>query len=453
VSGEGPARMRPHPWIARAITVGGLAICAIVAFRSSPLQLEEPLTYALLGCAVCAAVAYVDFEETIFIDASIVPLLLAAIFLGPSTGFVLAILVEAAAWARQRYRVSAALINALATGGPNLIAAEIFQQFGERTGVGFYVAIACATGLSLVLNFVLLVGLLRLLDGRPLRMGLASWRRVIPAFVLNAVLVIAAANVYVNVGLGAVVFVLVVVLAFAYLLAEVFAARERADRIADLAESKRRLVAQALGAEDHERRRMADSLHDGPVQDLMAARQELAELEGRSGEDHSRLDHALERAVFQLRKAVAELHPAVLERRGVGRALEDFVQEQAERAGFTATLEIDPVAARSPDRLVYAITRELVTNAAKHSKASHLQVRLTRKEETLSIFVQDDGQGMDESRRRQAAVDGHVGLASIEDRIDALGGKFAVKRPPQGGTACEVDLPLSRLVGADLGVS
>jgi two-component system NarL family sensor kinase len=446
VSGEGERR-RPHRWAVRLVAGGCLAVCAFEAFRHPEPQLTDPLTIALIACAICAAIAYVDFEGTIFLDGSLVPLLLAAIFIGPAAAFVLPLVAEATAWARQRYRVSAALINATVTAAPNLLAAEIFMRVDSRTGFEFYVAIAGATAMTLILNFVLLVTLIGFHDGRPIRPVLSHWRRVVPAFVLNVVLVVAAANVYVNVGAGALAFVLVVVLAFAYLITQVFAARERAERISDLASSRRRLVAQALGAEDRERRRLANYLHDGPVQDLMVVRQELAEATPDVMTQSSHLDTAIESAISQLRQVVSELHPAVLERRGVGRALEVLAREQAERAGFTVSVEIDRLAAQSPDRLVYAVARELVVNVAKHARASHVYVRLTREERKLVISVEDDGRGIDPARRRQAALAGHIGLASIEDRVDAIGGAFSIRPAATGGTVCRVELPEERLAG------
>jgi signal transduction histidine kinase len=404
--------------------------------------LTDPLTFALVACALCAAVAYVDFEDSIFIDASIVPLLLAAIFVGPLATFAVVIAAEAGAWARQRYRISAALINALATGAPSVIAALIFERVETRTGTGFYVAIAAVSAGALILNFVILVPLISLLDRRPLTAGFSHVLRVFPAFALNVVLVIAAANVYVNVGLAAVVFVLAVILAFTYLVAQVFRAREQTIRVAHLASSRQHLAAQVLNAENRERRRLASALHDGPVQDLLTARQDLHEGATPDHQTSARLDRVLGHALDQLRDVVAELHPAVLERRGIGVALKAVAREQAQRTGLVVDINIDVRVASSRSGLTYTIARELITNAGRHACAKHLRIRLAPTMNALLIEVEDDGVGLTLARRRDALADGHIGLASIEDRVEAVGGTFSVENTPGGGTTCRVVLPL-----------
>ena len=179
---------------ARLIALIGLGICAVVAVQAPHDHLTDPLTFALVACALCAAVAYVDFEDSIFIDASIVPLLLAAIFVGPLATFAVVTAAEVGAWARQRYRVSAALINTLATGAPSVIAALIFERVGTRTGTGFYVAIAAVSAGALMLNFAILVSLIALLYGDAVSNSLRANAGMLPAIAIPIAVAVAAVD-------------------------------------------------------------------------------------------------------------------------------------------------------------------------------------------------------------------------------------------------------------------
>jgi len=96
----------------------------------------------------------------------------------------------------------------------------------------------------------------------------------------------------------------------------------RAERIDQLAALRGRLVAEALDAEDRERRRLAEALHDEAIQNLLAARQELGEAERGDGESLWRARVGVDRTVDQLRTAIFELHPHLLESAGLPAALE-----------------------------------------------------------------------------------------------------------------------------------
>jgi signal transduction histidine kinase len=442
------AEFSPRAWqpiAARSIAGFGLLGCLAAAIADTSENLTDPLTLALLVCAFCAAVASVDFEGTVFIDASIVPLLLAAIFAGPAAAFVVVLVAELGAWTRQRYRLSAALINAFATGAPTVLAAELFARVDSRSGAAFYLVIGATGIVALLLNFVLLISLISLLDQKPIRPGLSQLPRVVPAICLDIVLVVAAAAVYSNVGLGAAIFVLLSVFAYTYLVAQVFAARESAARVAELAASRQHLAAQVLDAEQRERRRLANALHDGPVQNLLAARQELQEEDGASAYPLARVNRALEEAVRELRSIVSELHPAMLDRRGVGSVVERVAREQGSRAGLSVHVDVDPEAGGSADTLLYTVARELILNVVKHAEAQNLWLRLGSEPGALVLEVSDDGVGLSVDRRRDALLEGHIGLAAIEDRVEAARGTFTLQERATGGTTCRITVPVGHL--------
>ena len=109
---------------------------------------------------------------------------------------------------------------------------------------------------------------------------------------------------------------------------------ERDRRLRALADERGRLVAQALTAEDRERQRLAELLHDDAIQNLLVARQELRDHHRRHDEDsYRRADEALAVTVDRLRGEIFELHPYVLDHAGLRAALTAHAESAARRAG------------------------------------------------------------------------------------------------------------------------
>src|SRR5919202_447781 len=115
----------------------------------------------------------------------------------------------------------------------------------------------------------------------------------------------------------------------------------RTELVGRLAAERSRLLADTLEAEQRERRALAESLHDHALQNLLSARHELEEAgEGTSHPALDRADRALAETVAQLREAVFELHPYVLEEAGLKAALRSVAQQAATRAGLQLALDL-----------------------------------------------------------------------------------------------------------------
>jgi signal transduction histidine kinase len=223
-------------------------------------------------------------------------------------------------------------------------------------------------------------------------------------------------------------------------LAEMHSALQRqAGRLSELSASRGRLVGQVLQAEEVERRRLAEALHDEALQELLAARQGLAPL------DDSRAERARDsvgRAIDQLRGTIFDLHPAVLEHAGLAAALAEVADHQASRAGFRAEVDVDPAACGDHDSLLFVLGREQLVNAAKHSGASDVGLVLTRENGRIVMEVSDNGRGMEAGSRETALRQGHIGLASSAERVEALGGELEVDSTPGQGTRIRTTLPV-----------
>jgi signal transduction histidine kinase len=428
--------------VAVTISLCGLAACVTVAAVAPGPRFFEPLTLLLAATALVASLAYVDVEGTLLTDSSFVPFMLAAAFVGPAAVLAVAISTEVATWAMYRYRREAVLVNALATGGPLLVASGLLSLLSDRSGPAFYLLLAGAGALELVLNAFLVVSLIGLIDGRTIKQSVGGWRKIVAPFLFNILLAVAAANVYTNLGALAVVVVLAIIVSFRYLVARVFEARSEAERAAVLAQGRRSLVVQTLNAEDREKRRLADALHDGPLQYLFSAGQDLEEASGGDLRGLDRATGAVQAALTELRSIVLELHPTVLHQGGLAGAIQALAQDQEARARFRATVHCDPAAVGQHDRLVFSITRELLLNAARHAQASTVRLAVQRLPTEVVVTCQDDGLGFTSAMRESALMRGHVGLASLEERVDGVGGHLVVESTPGVGTTVIARLPL-----------
>ena len=207
-----------------------------------------------------------------------------------------------------------------------------------------------------------------------------------------------------------------------------------------LASDRATLVSQVLDAEARERARVAQALHDDALQSLLAAHQDLIEAApGRA--QVTRAHEIMGSAIERVRDAVSALHPVILDRGGLAAALE-AVCSQAERQGqFTSELHVDPEAVGTSDGLVFSVARELVTNAARHSGASRLSVDVRSEPGGIALEVRDDGRGIADGRPEAALAEGHVGLASIVQRVEAMGGSLELSTPEGGGTSAVAHIP------------
>lgn len=221
-----------------------------------------------------------------------------------------------------------------------------------------------------------------------------------------------------------------------------FALRRRSAETEELANSRQRLVVQAMLSVERERTRLANALHDSPVQNLIAARHDLRRAQ-RIGEPESfaRLHEALDLTIAELRKEIFSLHPHVLDHVGLKAALEQVARRQAGDTAVEVTVEIDADAQFPHQEMLFALGRELLANAAKHARAQQIRLTLSREADCVALEVADDGCGMPEVRVRQAVLDGHVGLAAVGERVATLDGNLAISSIPDAGTTVRITLP------------
>ncbi|MCW2652412.1 MAG: hypothetical protein QOE41_3051 [Mycobacterium sp.] len=211
---------------------------------------------------------------------------------------------------------------------------------------------------------------------------------------------------------------------------------------AELIASRARIVAAA----DEARRRLERDLHDGAQQRLVSLGLQARLAEGSVPPDMQALKDQLCDLVSgltgvstDLQEITRGIHPAILSKGGLAPALKALGRRSA--VPVTLDLKIDQ---RLPDSVevgAYCLVSEALTNAAKHSRATQVDVCGQTKDHTFSLSIHDDGIG-------GADVGKGSGLLGLRDRVEALGGRMWIKSPAGSGTSLDVTIPLEH---ADLG--
>ena len=227
------------------------------------------------------------------------------------------------------------------------------------------------------------------------------------------------------------------------------------------------LIAQAISAQEAERRRIAFDLHDGVTTalasmsfHLSAAELTLSEPESEAGDPTARARAEIAAATAlanlayaQTRAAISGLHSLVLDDLGLVAALESLTQTAPQ---LDVEFRADPAEAFSdvPDHCaaaLYRIAQEALSNTVRHARASRAVLSLRRVSDLVVLGVTDDGVGFDLKQKQDeravidepAGVAGHFGLSSIAERCALVGASLRIESMPGHGTAVIVELPLS----------
>lgn len=213
--------------------------------------------------------------------------------------------------------------------------------------------------------------------------------------------------------------------------------------VAGLSALREELLAQTMAASDVLQRRISESIHDGPLQDILVVRQELIELDAvlLGDERIGRALAGLQAASDRLRQATFELHPAVLEQVGLGAAVQQLASYTAQRTGIDITTNVDYPVRRHVDPIMFGVVRELLSNIAQHSQARRASITLAITDAVCVLDVTDDGVGFGDETVARRLGEGHIGLASHRARVEAAGGAFVFLDTPVGTHVC-VELPL-----------
>ena len=219
------------------------------------------------------------------------------------------------------------------------------------------------------------------------------------------------------------------------------------ERTADLAQKAAQLQAlttELTLAEQRERQRLAELLHDGLQQLLVGAKFKLTLLPrmdpSRIAAWAREMDQLLDEAVAASRTLTGELSPPILQTGGLLAGLEWLVRYKAERYQLAVALDADPEAIPDSEAmtlLLFQSVRELLFNIVKHAQVRAARVEVRRQDGHLQIIVSDHGVGFDPATMSASSPRG-LGLASIRQRLEYLGGCVGITSAP--GEGCRITL-------------
>jgi signal transduction histidine kinase len=211
-------------------------------------------------------------------------------------------------------------------------------------------------------------------------------------------------------------------------------------------DERRRILARLVDAQEEERQRVANDIHDDPIQKLVAISMRLQLLKKQAGEGSDpSLDDLIEtvrQTIKGMRHMIFELRPTVLDNLGVAAALLEYL----ETVGVSAEFEVQDDLDEEPDGdlglILYRIAQEALANVRKHANASRVHVRLAQQDGGYLVRIEDDGDGFDPPEMLRSSP-GHLGLSSMRERAEMVGGWCKVHGLPGNGTTVEFWVPQS----------
>ncbi len=215
-------------------------------------------------------------------------------------------------------------------------------------------------------------------------------------------------------------------------------------------ESQQELLHAILEAQEEERRRISESLHNGVGQVLYATKLNLARIEPSKTslppeqlwQAWQKTDQLLAEAIRDMRNVSHELIPILLREQGLAVAMADFCQRFSQTGFQLSCHGLEERLNRHLETAIYRIAQELVNNMVKHANATRGRIEVLREGDQVVIEAQDDGKGIDLSQPGKG-----IGLRTIQDRVTLLQGTMSINSAPGAGTMITVTLPIQRKGG------
>jgi PAS domain S-box-containing protein len=219
------------------------------------------------------------------------------------------------------------------------------------------------------------------------------------------------------------------------------ALRESAQRLQHLS---RRLLA----LQEEERRNLSRELHDRLGETLTALSINLSMLKDGVQRDECAMARVEDSAALVkstaavMENLIGELRPPMLDDHGLAAALDWYGKQFAARAGIAVSVQADEPGARVAPEVgiaLFRIAQEALTNVAKHAQAGRVAISLRRAGGELVMSICDDGIGLDSQSQRRGSG---LGMVTMRERAQAVGGRFEVQRLAERGTRLTVTVPL-----------
>jgi len=219
----------------------------------------------------------------------------------------------------------------------------------------------------------------------------------------------------------------------------------------DMQEEMRLLSRRLFSVQEEERKRISRELHDVVAQTLTGINVQLSSLTMQSTEDAESLQtkitstqRLVENSVAIVHRFARDLRPTVLDDLGLVPAIRSYLKLFTQQSGiaveFVASMPNDELSADHRTAL-YRVMQEAVTNISRHAEASQGRVSLKKQGASVCLEIRDDGRGFPEIEQGVEVIAKRLGLVGMRERIEMVGGSFAVKSQPGNGTNVRVTIP------------
>jgi two-component system, NarL family, sensor histidine kinase UhpB len=212
-----------------------------------------------------------------------------------------------------------------------------------------------------------------------------------------------------------------------------------------LEDERQESASRVLAAQEAERLRVAQELHDEVGQSLTAVLLDLTRVERRAPAelvgDLNEIQASVLASLEDSRRIALELRPEALDDLGLAVALRVLTDRLGERAGINIADRIEhdlPSLDHDQELVVYRVAQEALTNVIRHAGAGRAELQLRRHGDRLELRIRDDGRGVDGDE----AIGG--GIRGMHERALMVRGVLEMRQPPEGGLEVTLDVPLER---------
>lgn len=214
------------------------------------------------------------------------------------------------------------------------------------------------------------------------------------------------------------------------------------------------LMAQLFRAQEDERQRISQELHDGTSQTMVSILTYLRILHDKLTTKEQKdflvgIRELISRTLDSIRALAVNLHPPLLKDLGLIVAIEKFLDMvQQTSTDIKIKFEYQGDFSKLPDMLAlvcYRIIQEGTTNIVKHANARRAKVKIFYEETKIRMEIIDNGIGFDEETAQRAKLNQHLGLRSMQKRIELLQGKFEIISKLNKGTIIKITIPIENI--------
>ena len=210
----------------------------------------------------------------------------------------------------------------------------------------------------------------------------------------------------------------------------------------------RQQLAQVTATQEEERRRIARELHDGVGPTLASLNLRLRTAAKRltrdghpAAEEIKELAELVQASIQDIRRLIQDLRPAALDEFGLVSALREYVARYQAEQNLEVTLALPGIDERLPspvETVLFRVVQEALANVARHAQAQRVKIGLSLDPKGVTLCIADDGRGFDPQAPRTGT---HLGLWSMHERVEQLGGRFGVDSAPGHGTELTITIP------------